>query len=121
MLEFDRVLLCFQQLSGCRAEKTDEAAVLVMAAMKSVEKSIDEDRITEEAVPACEYAAACTALYDYVCCEASREQNAVTAAGSADINGDFGHRIRAAAELKKQALARIEWLMPSGGFLFETM
>ncbi len=121
MLDFDRVLLYFQQLSGCRAEKTDEAAVLVMSAMKSVEDSIDEERMIYDAVPACEYAAACTAVYDYVCREAGREQNAVTSSGSADINMDFSHRIKAAEKLKDQAMARIEWLMPEGGFIFRTM
>ncbi|MBO4867609.1 MAG: hypothetical protein J5582_13790 [Ruminococcus sp.] len=121
MLDFDKVLLSFYQLSGCRNDKTAEVEKLVAEALKAVEDSLDVDRVSWDDVPACEYAAACMAVYDYVCREACREQNAVTIAGSADINGDFSHRIDAAAELKKQAMARIEWLMPGGGFMFETM
>ncbi|WP_294483677.1 hypothetical protein [uncultured Ruminococcus sp.] len=121
MLDFDRVLLSFYQLSRCRNDKVDEVETLVMEAMKAVESALDVDKIVGEDIYACEYAAACSAVYDYVCREAFREQNAVTVSGSADINGNFSHRIDAADKLKKQAMARIEWLMPDGGFLFETM
>ena len=121
MLDFDRVLLCFYQLSRCRNDRVDEVEGLVKEALKAVEDSLDGERVSGEDIYACEYAAVCSAVYDYVCREACREQNAVTSAGSADINGNFSHRISAAAELKKQAMARIEWLMPGGGFMFETM
>ncbi len=121
MMEYERVLLCFQQLSGCRAEKLEEVTALVMSAMKSLEREIDPVKMRESAVPACEYAAACMAVYDYVCREAGREQMAVTAGGTADNSGDFSHRIKGAAELKREAVRRIEWLMPDGVFLFETM
>ena len=121
MLDFDRVLLSFYQLSGCKNDKTDEVETLVKEAMKAVESALDGNRVVGEDIYACEYAAACSAVYDYVCREAFREQNAVTVSGSADINGNFSHRIDAARELKKQAMSRIEGLMPGGGFMFETM
>lgn len=121
MLDFDRVALCFQQLSGCRTDKLEEVLPLVMSAMKAVERALDEERLTESAVPACEYAAACSAVYDYVCREASREQMVVTAAGNADNSGDFTHRLKGAEQLKKEAFRRIAWLMADDGFIFETM
>lgn len=121
MLDFDRVALCFQQLSGCRADRLDEVMPIVMAAVRTVEEGLDESKVTEAALPACEYAAACVAVYDYVCREASREQMAVTAAGNADNSGDFTHRIRGAEELKKEAMRRIAWVRTEDGFLFETM
>lgn len=94
---------------------------LVMSAMRAVEEAVDEEKVTDEAIPACEYAAACLAVYDYVCREASREQMAITAAGNADNSGDFTHRIRGAEELKKGAFRRIEWLLAGEGFIFETI
>ena len=41
MLDFDRVLLSFYQLSGCRNDKVDEVETLVMEAMKAVEAVLD--------------------------------------------------------------------------------
>lgn len=120
-IEFERVLLIFQQLSGCKADRINEVTPLVMSAMKSLEREIDHAKLTDAAVPACEYAAACSAVYDYICREASREQMAVTAGGAADNSGNFTHRIKGAAELKREAVRRIEWLMPNNEFFFETM
>lgn len=121
MLEINRVLQCFKQLSGCRSEDLGDQVVIVMSAMKDIEASLDAGKMTEAAVPACEYAAACSALYDYVCRESSREQTAVTASGTADNSANFSHRIECAAKLKREALGRIEPFTVSGGFVFDTM
>ncbi|MBQ8965940.1 hypothetical protein [Ruminococcus sp.] len=121
MLEFERVLLCFRQLSGCREDKLSEVVPLVMSAMKEVERKVDPAKLTENDVPACEYAAACGAVYDYVCREAGQDMMTVTAAGTADNSGDISHRIKGAERLKAESLRRIEWLMKGEDFLFKTM
>lgn len=121
MLDFDRVALCFQQLSGCRAEKLGDVLPLVSGAIRDVEGALDETKVGETAIPACEYAAACVAVYDYVCREISREQMAVTAAGNADNTTDFTHRLRGAEELKREAVRRIAQFMVGDEFIFETM
>lgn len=122
MLSVDNVANCFCDLSGCRIEKLPEVITLVMSAVREIEDAVDEEKLTDAAIPACEFAAACLALYDYVCREASREQLSITAAGNADNSGDFTHRIRAADELRKDGLSRIAWLMKGDScFVFETM
>ena len=114
-------MTCFLQLSGCGAERMTEVTPTVMSALKAVENAVDISKVTEAGAHACEYAAACSALYDFVCSEGSRDKMTVTDVGKADVNADYTHRIKAAAELKREALERIAYLMPDEGFLFETM
>ena len=121
MLDINNILMYFGQLSGCREEDMGEVTALVMSATKDIEAQLDADRVTEEDIPACEYAAACSALYDYVCREACRDSIVVTAGGNADTNADLSHRVKCAASIKKQALGRIAGLTACGGFVFGTM
>ena len=121
MVDFENVALCFRQLSRCSDEKFEEVKPLVTEALNAVKDALDFDRVTASEVSACEYAAACLALYDYVCREVSCEQITVTAVGNADNIGDITHRLKGAEELKKEALRRIAGLMRSESFLFETI
>ena len=124
MIDTDNVMLLFLQLSGCSSDKMTELTPLTAAAADGVEKMLDKAKVTEKDRAACEYAAACTAVYDYVCREVCREQMAVTAVGSADVNGDFTCRIKGAEKLRDEALGRIAHLMrkkPADVFYFGTM
>ena len=121
MLDINNILLYFKQLSGCREEKLGEVTPLVMSAAKDIESQLVEDRVTAENIPDCEFAAACWALYDFVCREACRDSMVVTSAGSADTDADLSHRVRCAEKLRERAFGRIADLTAGGGFIFGTM
>ncbi len=120
MFDLDRVMQIFQKISGCRTGRYDEVLPIVQAAIKAVERAVDPEKVTEDNLPACEFAAACVAVYDFVCSECSREQTAVTANGNADNSADFSHRLKGSAELRNEAIRRIGWLMLDN-FVFGTM
>lgn len=120
MLDFNNILLDFQQLSGCEAEKMNEEISLVENAARRLEALIDEDKLTPPDRRACEYAAACCAVYDHVCKEVGRERIITTADGKACSGESRPQRIAAAFRLKIAALSGISGVVKDNGFLFKT-
>lgn len=118
MLDIHNVTLIFKQLSGCPDEDMNGNIPLIYTAALKVERVLDEDKICEGDIPACEYAAACCALYDFACTQASKEKLIVTAEGKASLRDDLTHRVSAALELKRSALAAIRDFMLGGDFHF---
>ena len=121
MLDRNNVKAFMLQLAGGDPEHSDECMFIIDWTVRDLEDKLDAEKVGTEHIRDCEYAAACAALYEYVCREAGREQVAVTANGKADTNGDFTHRIRGAKVLRDAAMERIDGYMKEQGFLFGTM
>lgn len=121
MLDKNNVKAFMLQLAGGDPEHSDESMFIIDWTIRDLEDRLDAEKVGTEYIRDCEYAAACIALYEYICREAGREQVTVTAQGKADENADFTHRIRSAKELRDSALERIGRLMKGEDFLFKTM
>lgn len=121
MLDLNNVLLIFQQLSGCRNDRMNEQVPLINAAVKKLEDLLDEEKLkTANDIYRCEYAAACTAVYDYTCKECAREKIITTAGGSAVSSEDLNFKIKAALGLKTEALEGIRPYTAGCDFMFFT-
>ncbi|MBR1740207.1 MAG: hypothetical protein IJ737_07930 [Ruminococcus sp.] len=120
-MDFNNILLTFQQLSGCPADRINGELPLVQSSVFQVEAILDYGKVKAIDIPRCEYAAACCAVYDFVCREACKEKIITTPDGFASSNQDFTGRIPAAQKLKNSALAQIGSIVKDNGFLFRTM
>lgn len=118
MLDIHNVTLIFKQLSGCPDEDMNANIPLIYTAVLKMERVLDEDKTGEGDIPACEYAAACCALYDYACREACKEKIVVARDGKASLREDLTHRVSAALDLKRSALEAIRDFMLGGDFHF---
>lgn len=121
MLDFNNILLTFQQMSGCDAEKMNGQIPLIRNAVSRLEDRLDMEKVAEEDCPRCEYAAACMAMYDFVCKEAARDKIIVTAEGKASSSEDLAGKIPAAERLKNSALESLAGILKDEDFLFETV
>lgn len=121
MLDMSNVLIIFKQLSGCPESVVNSEIPMVQTAIFKLNDLLDFDKIKPCDIPACEYAAACCAVYDYVCKEACKEKLITNAEGKASLKDDLTHRIPAALELKLSALEAIRALTVNTDFLFETI
>lgn len=121
MLDKNNVKAFFLQLAGGDPEHSDESMFILDWTIRDLEDRLDPQKVGTAHIKDCEYAAACMALYEYVCREAGREQVTVTENGKADMNADFTHRINAAKALRDRAAERISVFMKGEDFLFAVM
>lgn len=121
MLDMSNVMMIFKQLSGCPESVVNSELPTVHTAVFKLKAMLDFDKIKPCDIPSCEYAAACCAVYDYVCKEACKEKLITNAEGKASMKEDLTHRIPAAHELKLSALEAIRGLTASTDFLFEAI
>ena len=122
-MDFNNVILIFQQLSGCDVEKMNDVMPLVKNAADRLAALIDEDKLAaggRRIIERCEYAAACCAVYDHVCALQARERIVCTADGKASAAEDLSSRIEAAQRLKISALGGLGEIFKDEEFLFET-
>lgn len=122
-MDFNNILLIFQQLSGCDVEKMNDQMPLIKNAADRFTALIDEDKLLAgggDIIARCEYAAACCAVYDHVCALQARERLICTADGKASMSEDLGSRIDAAQRLKISALGGLGEIFKDEEFLFET-
>lgn len=120
-MDFNNIILIFQQLSGCGVEKINDNLPLINNAVSQLKGVIDEENLTAISIRQCEYAAAVCALYDFICKESAREKIVVTAGGKASANTDYSSRIDGAEKLKINALSAIKYLLKDNDFLFMKM
>lgn len=121
MLDFNNVILQFQELSGCDIERINGLMPMIESSVYSLENLLDKERILPSDLRRCEYAAACMANYDFVCLEAGRDNIICTAEGKAVSSEDLTKRIAPALELKISALSAIGGLLKNNDFLFRTI
>ena len=117
-LDFTNVFDKFRTISGCDDEKISENISLVEDEIFTLENLIDENRFDEKYRNKCEYAAAVSAFYNYLCKESAREKICLSEVGKVIINDDFSQKLSSAKELKKQALESISQIMVDNDFIF---
>ncbi|MBR1862787.1 MAG: hypothetical protein IJ806_01695 [Ruminococcus sp.] len=120
MLDPDNVKTMFMQLSGCEDTRLGQQEALINSAISSLEERLDREKAVGEEIQRCEYAAACCAVYDYVCKECAAERTVATPVGKAAVREDRNYRIDAARELKLMALEEIRALCSGTDFMFFT-
>lgn len=121
MIDFTNVMLMFKQMSGLDDEDINGEMNLIQNAIWEIENAVCEEKLMISDYPKCEYAAACTAFYDYVCKRAAQEKIITTAEGRAASSEDYSKRISSALKLKITALSRLNGIIKDTEFIFSTM
>ncbi len=121
MIDISNVILIFQQMSGLDNEQINGELSLIQNAAWEIENVLAEEKLMTSDYPRCEYAAACTAFYDYICKRAAQEKIITTAEGKTVSNEDYSKRISSALKLKITALCRLDGIIKDTEFIFSTM
>lgn len=118
-LDYNNILLTFQQLSGCTVEKINENLPLIDSAKYEIESIIDEKKVTQADFQRCEYAAAVAAFYDYICKQSVCDKIVVTESGNALKSEDYSQKIQAVLQLKNSALTNLREIAVDNDFFFK--
>ncbi len=121
MIDFTKVLLMFQQMSGLGDEEINSEISLIQNAIWEIENVLCEEKLVASDYPRCEYAAACTAFYDYICKRAAQEKIITTAEGKAVSSEDYSKKISSALKFKITALSRLGGIIKDTDFIFSSM
>lgn len=121
MIDFTNVMLMFQQMSGLGDEEINGEMNLIQNAIWEIENVLCEEKLVPSDYPRCEYAAACTAFYDYICKRAAQEKIITTAEGRAVSSEDYSKKISSALKFKITALSRLGGIIKDTEFIFSSM
>lgn len=121
MINFTNVMFIFLQMTGLGDEEANREINLIHNAIWEIENVIYEEKLTVSDYPRCEYAAACTAFYDYICKRAAQEKIITNSEGRAVSSEDYSKKISSALKLKITALSRLDGIIKDTEFIFSSM
>lgn len=121
MIDFTNVMFIFLQMTGLGDEEANREINLIHNAIWEIENVIYKEKLTVSDYPRCEYAAACTAFYDYICKRAAQEKIITNSEGRAVSSEDYSKKISSALKLKITALSRLDGIIKDTEFIFSSM
>lgn len=121
MINFTNVMFIFLQMTGLGDEEANREINLIHNAIWEIENVIYKEKLTVSDYPRCEYAAACTAFYDYICKRAAQEKIITNSEGRAVSSEDYSKKISSALKLKITALSRLDGIIKDTEFIFSSM